>query len=53
MPTLTKVSECGRQNHVVICINKANCTIMLDGSQSGIDIVQPHVEAALQSVQRA
>ena len=36
---LTKVSKCGRQNHVVIRINKANLTIMLDGSQSGIDIV--------------
>ena len=49
---LTKVSECGRQNHVVIRINKAN-TIMLDGSQSGIDIVKPHIEAALQSVQKS
>ena len=25
---------------------------MLDGSQSGIDIVKPHIEAALQSVQK-
>ena len=49
---LGKANAIAKQKHVTIRISKVKSTFVLNGSPSGIDVIKPLVDAALQKVQK-